>query len=740
MSHMKDILSWVMYGSVFAVPFVLLIVSSTMFFPYITGKNFAFRILVEVGFASWALLALIDRDYRPRWSWITVAIATLVGVMLFATVFGEYPAKSFWSNFERMEGWVTLAHFFMYFLVLGAIIKNETLWNRFLNTALVAAVIMSLYALSQIAGVSEVSQGVAWRVDGRLGNSSYLGVYMLFHMFIAAWLFVKTKSSNLRYLYGALFFIFGFVLLRTGTRGSTLGLIGGSVLAFSYLALMAPKRAAIKKWAALGLVTVIIIAGGLWLARGTAFVKENVMLNRVANITLAEGNIRFTIWNMALEGVKERPLLGWGQENFSYVFNKYYDPSLYGAEPWYDRTHNIFLDWLITGGVLGLAAYLFILGTALWHAVISPAFARFRQGVVDESSFSVTEQALLLGLLAAYMFHNLFVFDNLASWIFYAVILALIHSRIAKPSQRMQAWSVGEESWNKIFVPVGVVATIAAVYFINVPGILAAKDIIASYRSATPMESLESFESALQRGSFAKQEIVEQMAQSGAQRVLLSKASEGEKEKYREAVITALDELIADKGGDARVHVVAGGFYRVAGDFDKALAELKKAQELSPRKQGILEEQALILLAKKDTAAAVDLYRQAYELATDNIAGKVRWAAAMLYAGDEDGFNEIINLETLEPNTSFWHAVVTDDLLFRWAYEKERYDIVEYILEAQINLNPENPEVRTNYAALLLEEGDKEGAIAVLRQAINDIPSFKSEGERLIKSVEKGNN
>lgn len=736
MCHMKDFLKWMMYGSVFAVPFVLLIVSSTMFFPYITGKNFTFRILVEVGFASWALLALIDRDYRPRWSWITMSIASLVGVMFLAAIFGEYPAKSFWSNFERMEGWVTLVHFFMYFLILGAILKTEQVWTYFLNTALVAAVIMSFYALTQIAGVVDVSQGAAWRVDARLGNSSYLGVYMLFHMFIAAWLFMKTKSANLRYLYGAIFFIFGFVLLRTGTRGATLGLVGGSVLAFSYLALMAPKRAAIKKWAAGGLVTVLLIAGGLWSLRDTAFVTESAMLNRVANITLAEGNIRFTIWAMAIEGVKERPILGWGQENFSYVFNKFYDPALYGAEPWYDRTHNIFLDWLITGGVIGLAAYLFILGTALWYAVVFPAWTRLRKGIIDESKFSVTEQALLLGLLAAYMFHNLFVFDNLASWIFYAVVLALIHNRIAKPWPGLSGLSVSEESWSKIFVPVGVVATLAAVYFINVPGILAAKDIIASYRVSTPSESLEHFEEALGRGSFAKQEIIEQMAQAGAQRALLSKIPDSDKQKFTTAVSAAVEELISDKAGDARVHVVAGGFYRLSGNLDRALTELKTAQELSPRKQSILEEQALILLAKGDKTGAVELYRQSYELETENLHGRVRLAAAMLYADDAEGFKGIINLETLEPDTSFWYTVATDELLFRWAYEKKRYDIVEYILKARIVLYPDDSEVRTNLAALKNEQGDEEGAIAVLRQAIVDIPSFKAEGERLIKSLQ----
>jgi hypothetical protein len=78
----------------------------------------------------------------------------------------------------------------------------------------------------------------------------------------------------------------------------------------------------------------------------------------MASISLSEGATRFTVWNLAFEGFKERPLLGWGQEGFNFVFNTYYTPELWSQEPWFDRAHNIFLDWLIAGGILGLLGYL----------------------------------------------------------------------------------------------------------------------------------------------------------------------------------------------------------------------------------------------------------------------------------------------------------------------------------------------------------------------------------------------
>ncbi len=36
---------------------------------------------------------------------------------------------------------------------------------------------------------------------------------------------------------------------------------------------------------------------------------------------------------MSLDGFKARPILGWGQDNYFYVFSKYNDPRMYAQEP-----------------------------------------------------------------------------------------------------------------------------------------------------------------------------------------------------------------------------------------------------------------------------------------------------------------------------------------------------------------------------------------------------------------------
>ena len=166
-----------------------------------------------------------------------------------------------------------------------------------------------------------------------------------------------------------------------------------------------------------------MLAGGFWIVKDESFVQENSALSRIANIDLSRDLVtRSTIWGMALEGVKERPLLGWGQSNFNFVFNEQYEPSLYAQESWFDRSHNIVLDWLVTGGVLGLIAYFSIFFAGLYYLVVLPFLKK-----EEELPFNVLERGVLIGLFAGYLIHNAVVFDNIISYIFNRLCLHRIY-------------------------------------------------------------------------------------------------------------------------------------------------------------------------------------------------------------------------------------------------------------------------------------------------------------------------
>src|SRR3989344_9111447 len=145
--HYTTYLRWGALSALFLALFVPFILAAgswgvpNLFFPYITGKNFVFRILIELAFLCYILLALKEPKYRPRASLIMWAVLAFVAWMAVATVLSVDPIRSFWSNFERMEGYIGLLHLFFYFFLLASLFRSERDWSVFFHTSLAASVI-----------------------------------------------------------------------------------------------------------------------------------------------------------------------------------------------------------------------------------------------------------------------------------------------------------------------------------------------------------------------------------------------------------------------------------------------------------------------------------------------------------------------------------------------------------------------------------------------------------------------
>ena len=134
--------------------------------------------------AAWAVLAVLDREYRPRFSWIGVTVVAFVVWMFIADAFAPNATKAFWSNFERMEGWVLLIHLLGFFFAAGAVLRVQKKWRAWFITSLGVSIVICIHAFLQLGGSSAIHQG-STRVDASMGNSAYLAFYLLFNVFIA---------------------------------------------------------------------------------------------------------------------------------------------------------------------------------------------------------------------------------------------------------------------------------------------------------------------------------------------------------------------------------------------------------------------------------------------------------------------------------------------------------------------------------------------------------------------------
>lgn len=707
-------------GGLFLVPFLPFIVSSTMLFPFITGKGFAFRIIIEIVAALYILLALLDVEYRPKLSLITKSVLLFTGVILIADLFGENPIKSLWSNYERMEGFVTIAHLAIYYIVASSVFHTKEWWNRFWNTSLIASALISFYGLFQLAGWVTINQGGV-RLDATFGNASYLAIYIVFHMFLAASFFLNTKEKMWRWAYGALFALQTVILYFTATRGAILGFIGGALLSLGIIAWKERHNKKIRKISigiCLSVVALLAIFVGI---RNTTFVKNSPVLSRFASLSFSEIKTqgRYYVWPMAVEGFKERPILGWGQENFNYVFNKNYNPEMYNQEQWFDRTHNVVLDWLVAGGIVGLLAYLSLFGSVLYF-------------MWKKSDLSVEEKALFTGFLAAYLFHNFFVFDNLISYIVFFSILAYIHGRSVHQGvwARLTTRTISADAFNYIAIPVVSIVCIGLVYMVNVPAIVASKNIIKALSPQTGgvQKNLEFFKKAFAQDSFGSDEALEQLVPATAQ-VVQGDADNTLKQDFYSFTAEQVDLKIKKTPKDARYLLFAGSFYNRNGQYDKAIADLEKAVEYSPKKPTMYFELGSSYLGKRDYAKSFELFEKGYNLQPRFPDADVIYTIGALYLGKMDVAQKMFQ--------ELGDRAVTDDRILRTFVDLKNYDTAISILTTRIEKDPTNPQNKLALASVYAEIGQKQKAIAIIQDLIKQYPDFKTQGESYIKELSK---
>ena len=367
MSKSLNLIKYLLYAGIFAeFHFWYFYRFQLNVFPLHNGKNFSFRIIVEVMTALWLILMLFDARYKPRKSWVLAMLAIFVGVVALSSIFGENFYQASGLITKEWKDWSLISILFAYFLVLAGMLKTEKVWNWLFNTSLFASVIIAFYGVFQLLGILQTHQGS--RLDATLGNASYLAVYMVFHIFFGDGAFLP----GARFQKMDLFFRHRFGIVRSLPHGDQRRDTGHNRRLFNRLAL--DCRSVSQQKIKIG--NIFFIGGDgnnhrrFFLFLKTAdFVKNSAVLTRFAGISMTEGTTesRLTIWKMGWQGFKEKPVFGWGQENFNLVFNKYYEPILYKQEPWFDRVHNVFFDRLTTNGIFGLLSYLGLLGVALYY-------------------------------------------------------------------------------------------------------------------------------------------------------------------------------------------------------------------------------------------------------------------------------------------------------------------------------------------------------------------------------------
>lgn len=382
------------------------------YFPHAVPKAIWFQVTTELALLFFIILASFYPKYRPRSSLITWAVIFFFASQFLAVSTSQTPLTSFLGNFARSWGFWHILHFAFLYIITSSLFHGEKLWRFLLGISLLLSSVLAIIGLYLIIAEKNFINFA--------GNSTYVSIYLYFNMFFSLWFASRTKSSWKKWFFVTLGIFHILVISMIGTRGVLLAL--GLIILASLIYLGIKGQERLKKNARIILALFIVSYIGLFILKDTNFVKNITPFERITNISLQDKTLqsRFFLWRIGLQGFFDKPLTGWGQENFSLVYEKYYDPRFYSiglGENWEDRSHNGFIDYLVQSGIVGGVAYLFFL--------IIPLIELKN---INLKKIQKWEVYGLGAIIVGYAIQVFFFFDNLMGFIPLILVLAYINN------------------------------------------------------------------------------------------------------------------------------------------------------------------------------------------------------------------------------------------------------------------------------------------------------------------------
>lgn len=383
-----------------------------------------------------------------------VVLALLfVGAAAISTLLGAVPIASLFGSFQAEMGLLTRLCFLICFIGLIVAVGHSRL--RFAIAVWVIAatgLVAAVYAFLQFFGwdpflslsayTVRAPGGTVVRVIGPLGHSNYLGNFLLYTAPVTASLALAWPGRARRVAIVAVTFSVAAVAF-SGTRGAWFGLLAGAVtVALLELRALRGKSAIEGKRmmirAALACAGVLILALVIVSSPASRDVASRARSFVEDRFT---GSGRILLWRDALKMVPRFALIGSGPEAFSREFLAFKSADLARSAPQInnENPHNSFLDAAISVGLPG---------ALLYAALICSAFSlllRARRSAATRRIALICSG--LLASLVAVTVHNLFIYDQIPTGLYFFAFnaLALVAWNVTTAHQQAAAEGLASE-------------------------------------------------------------------------------------------------------------------------------------------------------------------------------------------------------------------------------------------------------------------------------------------------------
>ncbi|MCL5256937.1 MAG: tetratricopeptide repeat protein [Chloroflexi bacterium] len=297
---------------------------------------------------------------------------------------------------------------------------EDIIWLAGAGTVVALQAVLFIWAIFTVAG--DMTLGLWWLLPLILvviGGLSYLLTRIRREGAIFQVGLLAGQVLLLVFLLAIIFF--------TQSRGPWLGLFAGILVFAILMVVRSGSKRLMGGVAAAALVVVAFLAVFNLPSTPLESLKAQPYIGRLGELMQTDtgtGKVRVLIWSGAVQMIFHDPfrtVIGYGPETMYQAYNPFYPPELAHVEarnatP--DRSHNAYLDYLVTTGFLGLLAYLAMVGT-----FFTLTWRYFRGAGKGEMSFII---AALASAIAGHLVEIAFGIPIASTLVYFWLYLGMI--------------------------------------------------------------------------------------------------------------------------------------------------------------------------------------------------------------------------------------------------------------------------------------------------------------------------
>jgi O-antigen ligase len=604
-----QIVVWLIGLTIVLVPTLF---TQSVFISPIFSRTMLFWGLTTALIILYGILILLDKQFLPKFSSIGWLFLILVITLIISTIFSIQPFTSFWGSLDRMDGLMSWIYYLAFFTVMVGTIKSKTDWQLVIQIALWGILITTIYALNQFAAtLGRYPWGQ--RLEGSLGNPVFLGgYYALVLPPLLAFCLNYRRASVIRTVANLTLALGYATLLFTFARGAWIATVLASLAVIIGFHFQRKLKITWGRWLGIPLVLLILVLGISWFNPTLAGVLKT---RTVSTISLG---YRTHIWSAALKSFADKPLVGWGLENFKIAYDKNFTiPKQIVNMPFNetraDRAHNEYLDMAVFGGILSLASYLLLMLSALLIGI-----KRSLTKNKDDSTHWLTIG--FTGTIIAYLIYAITAFHLILNFLWLILALVWFNNLLAKPSKDSSKKLV-----YKVVTMAVMLVAMVTVYFSIITPVLAVNQ--ANYGSISFVtnkvnESLTHFKKALGYKSFVSNIIRAQMAVLAINNTEVDTVKSTSNSFYSYVNQTSPDNFLTEPLG-SHYHLILGLYNGKFAHLYPNLIEVadnhfQKYIELAPNRGEAYLWWAKMYITVDNKIEAETRIEQAIKIASDN--------------------------------------------------------------------------------------------------------------------------